>query len=57
MPKNITERCFNCGKNFIITAEEQKAALQKGGLIKRKYCRECLLKWREGKIKLNKNKK
>lgn len=49
---NTIKICPYCKKEFIITAEERKTALSKGGKIKRKYCRSCLKRWRKGEIVL-----
>ncbi len=53
--QDINKICNNCQKKFIITAQEQDMALNKGGKIFRSYCRECLKKWRRGEIKLENN--
>lgn len=50
--QDIKKNCGYCEKEFIISVESQKEALQKGGKIDRKYCNECLLRWRRGEIKL-----
>lgn len=51
---NIRKICLNCKKEFIISSEEQKEALARGGELTRDYCLDCLKKWKEGEIDLNK---
>ncbi len=53
--KDITKICPACKKEFAITAKEQKFAISKGGIFHRRYCRECLGRWRRGEIFLEKN--
>lgn len=57
MMQEIKKICENCGKKFIISQESQEEALEKGGKIDRKYCNECLLRWRKGEIKLKSSKR
>jgi len=53
--QEIKKICGNCQKEFVITAEEQEMALEKGGKVERLYCRECLKKWRKGEVVLGEN--
>lgn len=48
--QNIKKVCEHCQKEFIITAEEQDMALRKGGKVDRRFCRDCLKRWRNGEI-------
>jgi len=54
--QEIKKVCENCQKEFVITPQEQEMALEKGGKIERRYCRDCLKKWRKSEIQLEGDK-
>jgi len=50
--QDIKKVCEYCRKEFVISQASQEEALKRGGKIDRKYCNECLLRWRKGEIDL-----